>query len=139
MSQVGPHTTLANFIAEPLQVGDPIAAGPVAIAPIFGPEPSCEYKSFADARADGAHIHELQDGASVRDVVVENPTSDRVLLFEGEEVLGAQQNRTFDVSVLVEPGTKARVPVSCVEAGRWDGSRHGHFFEVAPQTASPRL
>ncbi len=33
--------------------------------------------------------------------MVENPTGEPVLLFEGEEVLGAQQNRTFDVSVLV--------------------------------------
>ena len=30
-----------------------------------------------------------------------NPTDVPVLLYEGEEVLGAQQNRTFDVSVLV--------------------------------------
>ena len=37
-------------------------------------------------------------------------------------MLGAQQNRTFDVSVLVGAGSKLRVPVSCVEAGRWDGS-----------------
>ena len=40
-----------------------------------------------------------------------------MLLLEGEEVIGAQQNRTFDVSVLVGPGAKLRVPVSCVEAG----------------------
>ena len=139
MPMTDPPTHLANFISGPLQVGDPISAGPLAVAPIFGPEPACEYRSFADARPNGTRIHELQDGASVRDVVIENPTPDRVLLFEGEEVLGAQQNRTFDVSVLVGPGAKVRVPVSCVEAGRWDGSRHDHDFEVAPQTASPRL
>ena len=132
-------TPLANFISEPLQVGDPISSGPLTVAPIFGPEPGCDYRSFADARANGARIHELAGAASVRDIVIENPTPDRVLLFEGEEVLGAQQNRTFDVSVLVAPGAKVRVPVSCVEAGRWDNSRHDHAFEVAPQTASPRL
>ena len=62
-----------------------------------------------------------------------------MLLYEGEEVLGAQQNRTFDVSVLVAPHTRLTVPVSCVEAGRWDGSRHTEAFDAAPQTAHPEL
>ena len=35
----------------------------------------------------------------MNDLVVVNPTAVAVLLYEGEEVLGAQQNRTFDVSV----------------------------------------
>ena len=62
-----------------------------------------------------------------------------MLLYEGEEVLGAQQNRTFDVSVLVAAGAKLRVPVSCVEAGRWQGSRHREALRPAPQAAYPRL
>ena len=45
-----------------------------------------------------------------------NPLDVPVLLYEGEEVLGAQQNRTFDVSALVGAGSALRVPVSCVEA-----------------------
>jgi hypothetical protein len=35
--------------------------------------------------------------------------------------------------------SKLRVPVSCVEAGRWDGSRHDESFKSAPQAANPRL
>src|SRR5439155_20093766 len=58
---------------------------------------------------------------------------------EGEEVLGAQQNRTFDVSVLVPARRRLRVPVSCVEAGRWDGPRHGESFQPAPQVTYPEL
>ena len=66
---------------------------------------------------------------SVNDLLVENPTDKPVLLYEGEEVLGAQQNRTFDVTVLVAAGAQAAVPVSCVEAGRWDGA-------ATPRTSS---
>jgi hypothetical protein len=75
----------------------------------------------------------------VNDLVVLNPTECNVLLYEGEEVLGAQQNRTFDVSVLVPAGMSLRVPVSCVEPGRWDGSRHHEAFTPAPQAAYPSL
>jgi hypothetical protein len=84
-------------------------------------------------------LTELPGGASVRDLVVENPTSLPVLLFEGEEVLGAQQNRTFDVSVLVPARSRLAVPVSCVEAGRWDSSRHAEELAPAPHAAHPEL
>ncbi len=84
-------------------------------------------------------VGELEGGASVNDLFVHNPADKPVLLFEGEEVLGAQQNRTFDVPVLVGAGKKARVPVSCMERGRWDGSRHRERFIPSPQAAGPAM
>ncbi|MEJ7784663.1 MAG: DUF6569 family protein, partial [Solirubrobacteraceae bacterium] len=51
----------------------------------------------------------------------------------------AQQNRTFDVSVLIGARSQLQVPVSCVEAGRWDGARHDESFSPAPQAAYPAL
>ena len=45
-----------------------------------------------------------------------------MLLLEGETLVGAKQNRTLNVSVLCPPG-RTVVPVSCVEAGRWDVAR----------------
>src|SRR6185436_8268927 len=62
-----------------------------------------------------------------------------VLLYEGEEILGAQQNRVLDVSVLVAANAKTRIPVSCVERGRWDGRRHRERFRPSPQAADPRM
>jgi ARG and Rhodanese-Phosphatase-superfamily-associated Protein domain len=43
------------------------------------------------------------------------------------------------VSVLVGAGRQATVPVSCVERGRWDGSRHAEHFAPAPHAAPPEL
>lgn len=134
-----PGNPIGDYLAEPLRVGEPDVSGPLAVFPIFGPEPRQVYVSFAQAREHGVRIGELDAGASVNDLMVENPTQTLVLLFDGEEVLGAQQNRTFDVSVLVAAGAKLRVPVSCVEAGRWQGARHGESFEVAPQAAYPAM
>jgi hypothetical protein len=84
-------------------------------------------------------VRELPDGATVNDLLVVNPTTAAVLLLDGEEVLGAQQNRTFDVSVLFPPGATLKVPVSCVEHGRWDGARRGERFSLAPQAGYPEL
>jgi len=131
--------TLSAYLDAPLAVGEPDIAGPLAVFPLFGPQARFEYQSFAQGRAHGASVKELPEGASVNDLLVHNPTGLPVLLFEGEEVLGAQQNRTFDVSVLVGANSTLRVPVSCVEAGRWDGARHHETLAPAPQAAYPHL
>lgn len=136
-----PLTTPApkDFLAEPLRVGAPDVCGPLAVFPLFGPSPGLEYVAFAQATTLGVTVKELAGGASVNDLLVVNPSPMNVLLYEGEEVLGAQQNRTFDVTVLVAAATQLQVPVSCVERGRWDGTRGGEAFSPAPQAAYPEL
>src|SRR6476661_1283887 len=115
--------TLNSYLDAPIVVGQPDVAAPLSVFPLFGPPARFEHQSFAQGSAHGVAIKELPGGASVNDLVVHNPTGVPVLLYEGEEVLGAQQNRTFDVSVLVAANSTLTVHVSCVEAGRWDGSR----------------
>lgn len=125
--------------APALTVGAPDVHGPLAVFPVFGPEPVLEYVSFAEASGSGATVTELPSGASVGDLVVQNPLGVAVLLYEGEELRGAQQDRTLDVSVLVPAGATTKVPVSCVEAGRWDGTRKDEAFAPAPTAAFPEL
>jgi hypothetical protein len=130
---------LSKYASEPLRVGDPDVAGPLAVFPVFGRMVDLKFVSFPRGRQHGVVLREMDGGASVNDLVVRNTGEVPVLLYEGEEVLGAQQNRTFDVSVLVPAMEERRVPVSCVEAGRWDGRRHGEEFSSSPQAAYPEL
>jgi hypothetical protein len=122
-----------------LRVGPPAVAGPLAVFPVHGDGARLEFRAFAEAAALGATVTELPGGASVGDLLVRNTLDVAVLLYEGEEVRGAQQDRTLDVSVLVAPGATLKVPVSCVEAGRWEHSRAGEAFTPAPQAAFPTL
>ncbi len=136
-----PHDvpTIDEFLAEPLEVGPPDVTGPLAVFPLFGHAPAVEYTCFAQGFERGVTVKELEAHASVNDLLVANGSGLAVLLYEGEEVLGAQQNRTFDVTALVAAGAKVKVPVSCVEVGRWDGRRHAETLRPAPQMAYPEL
>ena len=72
-------------------------------------------------------------------MVVENPTDLPILIYEGEQINGAQQNRSVDGSVLVPAKSAVPVPVSCIERGRWDLARHADAFAVSKHTADPGL
>jgi hypothetical protein len=122
-----------------LILDEPQVAGPLAVFPVLGTPGELRYRSFAQAAALGAFVKELDEGASVNDLLVANPTDLPLLAVEGEEVLGAQQNRTFDGSVLVLAGGSVKAPVSCVERGRWDGRRAHDRFAPSPQAADPSL
>ena len=104
-----PVPTLQDHLSEPLRVGAPDVHGPLAVFPVFGPPPAsttCPSPRPVARRGDQG----ARGGASVNDLLVVNGGSSAVLLYEGEEVLGAQQNRTFDVSVLVPAGATLACP-----------------------------
>jgi hypothetical protein len=54
----------------------------------------------------------------VPDLAVESKGNVRLLFIEGEELVGAKQNRILNTSVLIAAHTKPKIPVSCVEQGR---------------------
>lgn len=41
------------------------------------------------------------------------------MILDGEELVGAKQNRIVNVTILVPPEKEIVIPVTCVEAGRW--------------------
>jgi hypothetical protein len=127
-------TTIASYT-----LGGPQVAGPLAVYPVFGPPPVLPYHGLSAAIALGAYVKELDQGASVREVTLENPTYLPILLYEGEQISGAQQNRSIDTSILVPARSGIPIPVSCIEHGRWDGGRHSEPFRVSPHTSDPAL
>jgi hypothetical protein len=128
-----------NPITATYTLGSAQIAGPLAVYPVFGPPPTLDYHGLAEAIGLGAFVKELDQGASVGQVIVENPTDLPILIYEGEQIRGAQQNRSFDTSILVPAKSGVPVPVSCIERGRWDGTRHAEPFAVSDHTADPAL
>ena len=111
-----------------IRVGDPIRHDGLAVFPLFaGPSSDVEYVLSDEALDAGTvAVEEVSESGSVPDLSVENKGDLRVLFLEGEELIGAKQNRILNTSVLVAAHSKTKIPVSCVEAGRW-GYKSRHF------------
>ena len=66
-----------------------------------------------------AHVTEVSGEGRVPELAFENTSSEKILLVDGDELVGAKQNRILNLTILVGVGQKIVVPVSCVEQGRW--------------------
>jgi len=75
-------------------------------------------------------VTEVSEAGAVPTLRVTNSGARPVLLLDGEELLGAKQNRVLNVTVMVPARQAVDVPVSCVEAGRW-GYRSAAFKDAA--------
>ena len=126
------------MIASTIQLGEPVEHQGIVVTPLFPRRtPQAVYSTLADALPLGLRIDEVSEAGSVPELAVHNPTDADVLLYDGEELLGAKQNRILNVTVLVAAKSMTRIPVSCVEEGRW--SRRSASFDAASHAAHPEL
>lgn len=63
----------------------------------------------------------IEDSGRVPEVIIHNRSRRRVFLMAGEVVTGGKQNRMIRQDVVIPTGERVRVPVYCVEKGRWEG------------------
>lgn len=87
-------------------------------------------------RKDLVTIGEVSEGGSVPELVVENRADRPVLIVDGEELVGARQNRVANLTMLIPAAGKTIIPVSCVEAGRWSYSTPD--FDVTDRVQNAR-
>src|SRR5262245_33633268 len=103
---VGHPTSYRSLAVYPLKVDRHVAA--------------IHYLVLDDAIKTGAfRITEVSEGGSVPQLRAFNETTTPVFLLDGEQLIGAKQNRVLNLSVMLPPKSETAIPVSCVEAGRW--------------------
>ena len=84
------------------------------------PVPPLDYLLLEDGIAQGkVRVTEVHAGGSVPELRLENNADLPVLLVDGEELVGAKQNRVLNLTILAPAKQVTVIPVSCVEAGRW--------------------
>jgi hypothetical protein len=83
------------------------------------------YLTLDEATSRGlVTIREVDGGGRVPEVQVTNIADQPVLFIDGDELIGAKQNRVVNLTILVPAFTTLKIPVSCVEAGRWKARSH---------------
>ncbi len=104
-----------------VRVGQPVRYQALSVFPLFdGAMTPVEYTLSDEGFGSGAvTVVEVSEAGSVPDLLVDNQDDVPVLFLEGEELVGAKQNRVLNVSVLIAAHSKTKIPVSCVEQGRW--------------------
>ena len=126
----------------PFRVGEAASFGGLALVPLFPEsEPRFYYIGLDEAIVHGLRIAEVDHAGSANDLAVLNPLHVGVLLYEGEELVGAKQNRVLDRPILVDAKSKTRIAVNCVERGHWS-YRTANFMpaprEPIRQAVTPR-
>ena len=79
-----------------------------------------EYLTLDDAVSqEFIDVVEVDEGGHVPELKVKNKSPLKVLIIDGEELVGAKQNRIVNTTILVKEESTIVIPVSCVERGRW--------------------
>jgi hypothetical protein len=106
-----------NFV----NILEPISLHNLTVFPVIHDKPAGpEYIASVTAiEQHGLRVTEVDDGGSVPNLLVENPSECCVLLLDGEELRGAKQNRIINTTLLLAPRSKTVINVSCTESGRW--------------------
>lgn len=122
---------VAQLLAN-LLTAEPVTHGPLAVIPLLAPNLEDPDWLTLEEAGDRARVTETSEAGTVPFLKVANATDRPLLLLDGEELIGAKQNRILNTTVLVATHTEVTIPVSCVEQGRW-GYRGRRF---APGDAS---
>lgn len=114
--------------------GTPCGFANLTMIPLLGRElREPGYVTLDEALTTGRfRVTEVSEGGRVPELRVHNDLDTPVLLVDGEELVGAKQNRVLNLTVLVPARAEQAIPVSCVEAHRWRATSDA--FQASRQT-----
>lgn len=121
-----------------LELGEPQRADGLVVFPLVtGEDAELPYLLLADALEAGTlEITEVGSGMvpSLRAV---NRGAEDVLVLDGEQLVGAKQNRMTSRTLILPAKSQTEIPVSCMERGRWRSV--GRTFRSAPQHSPSKV
>jgi hypothetical protein len=99
----------------------------LTIHPLLSPDDTAlGYDLLAGAIAAGTLTITELGSATVPELAAVNEGDRDVLILDGEQLIGARQNRMVSRSILLPAHSKTTIPVNCMEQGRWH-SVSDHF------------
>ena len=70
-------------------------------------------------RSGNVKIAEVSESGNVPKLSIQNHSTQPLFIMDGEELVGAKQNRITNSSFVISPHCTTTIPVSCVEQNRW--------------------
>ncbi len=111
---------MENFISS-LKLGEAETHRNLTLFPVYSDQARFNgYTLLEDAiQKNKLFVAEIDEGGSVPELKVLNKCNTDVFILDGEELIGAKQNRIANTSIIIGHGKEVVIPVSCVEEGRW--------------------
>ena len=116
-----------------LKFDEPYFLRNLVIHPIVGGNGG-NFLTVEEARERG--LLTINDTGQVNEVDIDFGGGGGLFVLDGEEIVGALQNRVFNTSMVATNPVRKRVPVTCVEQNRWSGDR---IFSHSDVVAYPSL
>jgi hypothetical protein len=138
----GAVATAVRELIEGVRAGDPLRAGGLTLIPLL---PATEqvkrqtgYLPLEEALRRGLVTVTEQAQAQVPELLATSTAETPVVLVGGEQVIGGLQNRVLNTTILVAAHVSQKIPVTCVEAGRWhDTGAYAAYPNVADDDDAP--
>ena len=131
-------TELIKNYLEKIQIGKGQPYKNLTLYPLLSDEViPFDYLTLDEALSQNLiEVVEVDQHGSVPELRVINKSEKMVLILDGEELVGAKQNRIINTTILVPANETVKIPVSCVEQGRWSYDTQSFRSEnrLAPST-----
>ena len=122
-------------------LGSPQRHQSLTVFPLLAQDaPALPYTLMSDALQHGIlRITEVGSG-TVPELLALNSGESAILVLDGEQLIGARQNRTTNRSLLLPAKSETKIPVSCMEQGRWrfDSEQFAPTKHSSPSTVRRR-
>jgi hypothetical protein len=124
------QNTMKGYL-EQLTIGEIQSFKNLALFPLLsGYRSPVDYLVLDEALKAGViDVTEVDKGGSVPELKVINKSPSMVLILDGEELVGAKQNRIVNTTILIQGNSTIVIPVTCVEQGRWSYASSQFYSE----------
>lgn len=121
-------TDVLKEYVEELVLGKGMVREALGVLPVHcGKASELAYVTYDEAlKKKTITVTEVSESGSVPELRLINKGAQRVLILDGEQLVGAKQNRILNTTILVEANDTLIIPVTCVEQGRWSYEHGKH-------------
>lgn len=106
---------------EKIEVGEPVFIKNLLLYPLHSDGNGIKAFSLEEAIREGKARIEEKDGGKIDEVIFKNLSEEKIFALDGEEIIGALQNRVTNTAFFAEEKSTFSLPVTCVEERRWKG------------------